>query len=161
LAPIETLVEAQRRMQEEHRKDQEAFERVKRFFNTNGRLPDSVAHTDSDTDEDPSDTMANTNTIIGQIAHIMESDPTKKWTVPSMLGYLRSQRYPMHAKKPEATIGITLRKLQSRGRIRLVRQGAGRSPSIYKWIVRTQPTEGDSDISPTSERATRGQPALQ
>jgi len=138
-------------MEEEHRKDREALARLKRFLSSNGNSQLSLP----EMDDDPSDSSQYGHTIIGTIERVMQADPMRKWTVPTMLAHFRSEKFPLHAKTPEATLGVTLKKLVKRGKVRLVRQGAGRSPNVYRW--KTEPKEVNQEGS-ERERATQGQP---
>jgi len=139
-------------MEEEHRRDREALARLKRYATksgTNGRAPlATVEHLDGDDDIDSSPT------IIAKVERVMTGDPEKKWTVPSMLTYLQLINFPLAAKKPAATLGLVFKKLQRRGRIRIVRRGAGRNPHVWRGNT---PQEGESEISGKSERPTQGQ----
>ena len=148
------VAEIEKRMEDEHRKDREALSRLKRFLdtNSNGNGPTVTAVPD----DDPSDSAQYPDTIIGKISAVMQADPTYRWTVPAMHNHLRSIKYPLLAQKPEATIGITIKKLQKRKKIMLVRQGAGRRPNVYRW--RTDSKDVTQEGS-ESERATQGQPA--
>jgi len=146
------LAEIEKSMQEEHRKDREAFARLTRFLNANGDAPLSATKPD----DDPSDSSQYPQTIIATMERIMRSDTTRKWTVPTMLSHLRSERVRLGSKTPDATLGYNFRKLVKRGKVRLIRQGVGRSPSIYRW--KTESKESLTN-TPESERATQGQPA--
>jgi hypothetical protein len=149
------LAEIEKSMQEEHRKDREALARLKRFLNPNGNAPLSA----TETDDDESDSSQYPQTIIATMERIMRSDPTRKWTVPTMLSHLRSEKVPFGGKTPDATLGYNFRKLVTRGKVRRVRPGAGRSPSVYRWNSQSDKKEEGSEDSPKSERATQGQPA--
>ena len=148
------VAEFEKSMQELHRKDREALAWLKkRFLNQNGDAP--LAATEPD--DDASDSSQYPQTIIATMERVMRSDPTRKWTVPTMLAHLRSEKVPFGGKTPDATLGYNFRKLVTRGKVRCVRPGAGRSPSVYRW--KTESKEASTNTSPESERATQGQPA--
>ncbi len=71
-------------MQEEHRKDLEALERLKRFIPkpsiTTSTISNGSGHTpvDDELDED----SVSGNTIIGTVQRIIREGGSRKWTVP-------------------------------------------------------------------------------
>jgi hypothetical protein len=146
---VNQLAEIEKAMEEEHRQDREALQRLKRFLKNgaNGRSGASPRLIDTHQYDDGD---GNAQTIIGTVDSAMQADHNRKWTVPLMLAYLRDSNFPLAAQKPEATLGLIFKKLQRRGRIRLVKRGSGRLPNVYKAV---QPTaqEGESDLE--SERA--------
>lgn len=146
------ISELERRMEEEHRKDREAIERLKRFL-PQGQQSASL-HREEEDSSDVND--APVPTIIGKVEEIMLDDATRKWTVPAMLAHLRHINFPLAAQKPEATLGQVFVKLQRRGAIRIVRRGSGRNPNIYRASI-VERREETTDVS-KSERATEGQP---
>jgi hypothetical protein len=137
-------------MAEEHRRDREALQRLKRFLPPNGssgRVTQVLTiHKDVDSEEsdDP-------QTIIDKVEQIMQADPAKKWTVPGMLVHLQQIGFPLAAKKPQATLGLVFAKLVNKRRtIRLFKRGAGRNPNVFRAIPLQ---EGASDNHSQSERA--------
>lgn len=149
------LAAMERAMQEEHRKDREALERLKRFLHADGNScgelhePKTVLEQiQEEVDE------LNTNTMIGTVEAIIANDPKKRWTVASMLQRLRDDKFPLAADKPQASLGLVFSKLHKRGKIRLVRRGSGRTPHVYRANL---PLEGDSETEAKSERPTQGQ----
>jgi hypothetical protein len=157
----------ERAMREEHRKDLEALERLKRLIHKNGdatcqapdHKPQQIDAEYVDNNDDPLDLQEGLfpATIIGRVESIMVANTARRWTVPSMLTELMRQKFPLAAQKPASTLGLVFGKLHKRGRIRLVRRGSGRTPNVFR-AVPPQTQEGDSDISQKSERATQGQP---
>jgi hypothetical protein len=136
-------------MAEEHRKDREALLRLKRFLPSNGsnsRVPTVLTITNEGDVED------NSQTIIDKVEEIMQADTTKKWTVPAMVAHLNNIKFPLVAKKPQATMGLVFSKLAHKRRtIRMVKKGSGRKPN---WFRANPPQEeGTSETSPQSERA--------
>jgi hypothetical protein len=159
-----TITAMEHSMREEHRKDLEAFERMKRFLPANGRAPKQPTIIDAepvDTDDDSLDLPDGQlpQTIIGKVESIMLADTAKRWTVPAMLQELRRISFPLEAKTPASTLGLVFAKLRRRGHIRIVKRGSGRTPNIFRG-VQSQSQEGDSEVDSKSERPTNGQAAL-
>lgn len=146
------LAEVEQRMEEEHRKDREALIRLKRFLNTDGHSGPVIAPMEEE-DEHGSPYP---DSIIGKVTILLQTDPLRKWTVPEIVTQLRSERFPLTAKKPESTIGLTLRKLHKRGLIKIVRKSSGHNPSVYRW--KTEAKEATSQQGSEGERAAVGQP---
>ena len=122
-------------MREEHRRDLEALERLKRFLPgaSNNHRQLSLSHEAlgvENGDEEYS------GSIKGKIEEVMSADPNKKWTVPKMLDHLRHLHFPLHAKKPQVSIGTAFGRLYSKEKkITLLRKGSGRIPNVYCWRV--------------------------
>jgi len=147
-------------MEEEHRRDREALQRLKRF------LPPSPNGSSSRVaplvllDPEPIDPLGPADaeedapeTIIDTVDHIMQADTHRKWSVPLMLAHLRNLNFPLEAKKPEATLGLVFSKLtHKRKTIVRVKKGGGRRPALYRGIPREH-QEDASDSSAQSERA--------
>lgn len=147
------LAEIERAMEDEHRRDREALERLKRFLKngSNGgakeaRTAFAMASASADDDEGSS------QTIIGKVEEVIFADPEKRWTVPGMVSHLANSGFKFAAKKPDATMGLVFHKLQRRGKVRIVRRGAGRTPNVYRANIQ-QPKEDRPDFSLESERA--------
>lgn len=49
-----------------------------------------------------------------------------------MLAHLLATQFPLRAKKPIYSVGQAMSKLEQRGKIRIVKRGAGNSPNVYK-----------------------------
>jgi hypothetical protein len=91
-------------------------------------------------------------TIIDKVEEIMLNDPHKKWSVPSMVAHLKSLKFPLQAKKPEATMGLIFAKLtRKRKTIVRVRKGSGRTPNLFRGIPREH--RQDASDSDQNERA--------
>lgn len=133
------LADMERAIEEEYRKDREAIERLKRYLQprANG-TPQRVPLNSFARDDDDDNEVINAKTIIGRMSEIIAENLDQKWTVPIMVGRLRKENFPLHAKKPDATIALAFKKLRKRGKVKLIRQGMGRTPSVYKGISQTQ-----------------------
>jgi hypothetical protein len=155
---FDQIAAMEKNMLEEHRKDREALERLKRFLPKDGDNP-KTGETVQSPDPAPLlqlDEGLAPNTIIGKVESVMIADTTRRWTIQLMLQQLKHDNFPLAAQKPESTLGLVFAKLHRRKRIKLVRRGGGRTPNVYQGILPIQ--EGDSDLLPKSERATQGQP---
>jgi hypothetical protein len=129
-------------MEEEHRRDREALQRLKRFLapaNGNGHAAPLVVYREIELEQPDhlSDFVAAEEdapqSIIDKVEEIMQADPTKKWTVPSMVAYLKYIHFPLLAKKPAATMGLVFAKLAyKRKTIRIVKKGSGRNPNWFR-----------------------------
>jgi len=146
------LAEMEQSMMEEHRKDREALDRLKRFLPKNGSGPQFAPVGPALSTEDNEDEES--LTIIAKVEEVMTADLDKKWTVPKMVAHLKTIAFPLVAKKPASTMGLVFKRLQKRGRIRIVKRGAGRNPNVWRANL---PTEGDSDSSAQNERPTQRQ----
>jgi hypothetical protein len=156
-----TLAAMESAMREEHRKDLEALQRLKRFLPANSAAPTQQPPVDAkhaDTNDDSHDPTVDSlaQTIIGKVESIMLADTNKRWTVASMLEELRRLNFPLVSKTPTSTLGLVFAKLHKRGIIRLVRRGSGRTPNVFRG-VQSQSQEGDSEVDSKNERPTNGQ----
>ena len=105
----------------------------------------------ADVDVEYVDVEDNPQSIIGKVDAVMNADPTKKWTVASMIAYLQHSGFSLAAKKPEATMGLVFTKLRNRGKIRIVRRGSGRNPNVYRGAL--NPPHGGMSEQPKLEQA--------
>jgi hypothetical protein len=157
---LKTIEEMQQSMLEEHRKDLEALERLKRFLPQSNAAVSKPKGVPEDLGPQADLESLSEDTIIGKVEQVMTSDTARRWTVPLMFAELRRQNFPLAAQKPERTLGLILRKLADRKVIKIVKRGSGRSPNVYKAVVQEQAAvqEGDSEFHLASERATNGSP---
>jgi hypothetical protein len=145
-------------MEEEHRRDRDALQRLKRFLPTNGagRTPGLIERPNGHAHEAPlfdevTDNTAEPETIIDKVEQIMQSDITKRWTIPLMLAHLQEIKFPLAAKKPESTLGLVFVKLlRKRRSIRIVKRGGGRIPNVFKAV---SPQERNNEQTLQNERA--------
>jgi hypothetical protein len=150
-------------MEEEHRRDREALQRLKRFlpFSGNGsgsRVPTFVIdHTNEATESevlDFVDAQEEQQTIIDKVEQIMQADTHKKWSVPLMIAHLKSINFTLQAKKPEATMGLVFGKLaKKRKTIVRVRRGSGRTPNLYRGVPREHQEDASDSNDSKNERA--------
>jgi|ERR1035438_2166422 hypothetical protein len=140
-------------LEEELRRDLEAITRVRQIMALkNGslskpddrqipllmNLPAADPQADDDLDEERADSL------IGTIDKTINSDPNIRWTTTKMLAHLQSIQYPLKAQKPIYSVGQTMKKLEEKGRIRVVRRGSGSAPNIYKGKATEPPAMEDN-----------------
>src|SRR5437016_459404 len=118
------LEEIRTAMETEHQRDRDALERLMRFLPTNGASPQFEAHAGSaaTTTYGPSERPVS---ILGGIEWILESHPTRTWTVRKIHDELLKRGYRLEAKNPIATIGVAIKKLCDRNHVGVVRRGSG------------------------------------
>jgi hypothetical protein len=127
------LEEIRTAMETEHQRDREALERLMRFLPPNGVSPHFEVRTGSAaaTTYGPSERPVS---ILGGIEWILESNPNRTWTVRKIHDELLKRGYSLEAKNPIATIGVAVKKLCDRDRVKVLRRGSGREPSIYQFL---------------------------
>jgi hypothetical protein len=152
----------EKKIQEEFLRAKDALQTLRKYFNNNGngsengsssrippiamtRAPEIVPAVNADfADAEDGETQS----IIDKVEEVMRADPSKKWTVPSMVAYLKYIHFPLAAKKPAATMGLVFAKLAyKRETIRMVKKGSGRNPNWFKGNpiqVEAMPTTEDS-----------------
>src|SRR5579872_448501 len=97
------IAEMERAMEEEHRKDRDALQRLKRFLPQNnnvsatGEAP-SAAISDAN---DLSDSKA-TPTILATVATIMQRDSAVTWDWTKLLQQLKTEGHEVQATRPSA-----------------------------------------------------------
>lgn len=138
------LNEIKARMDEEHRRDREALDRLVRFLPQNGTVAKrSSAETDEALDDAPT-------SILEGIETIMRKHSDRTWTVTKLRAELSRNGHELKAKNPNATIGVSLKKLCDRGMVNVIRRGSGREPNVYRYRVAdlresvAEDPEGDS-----------------
>ncbi len=129
----------ERQMQEEHKKDMEALERLKRFIPSSG-----INGNASDVHQVPLQSISKipvTPLVLEEgtslkhaIRDIMNHDPSIRWTNVKMLKYLEDIKFELKAKKPIYSIGQATQKLVDGGEIKLVKKGSGNAPNIYRGL---------------------------
>src|ERR1019366_5411681 len=119
------LADMEQAIIEEHRRDREALERLKRFLPQNGNGRKAAVNVDV---EDQS----SQDTIIGRVRELLKADPNKGWTVPNVIAHLKATGYTFAAKTPASTLGLTFAKLVKKKEARIAKRGSGRVPHVYK-----------------------------
>lgn len=73
--------------------------------------------------------------LIDAVELAVFSQPGRKWRAEDIHNYLSEHDYPFGAKSPEVrrtSINVSLKRLQERGRVAVVRKGRGRRPGLYR-----------------------------
>jgi hypothetical protein len=139
-----TQIEAlEKAMLEEHRRDMEALNRLKRFL-PNGSpgttkltpiaQPTAPAHLLQDDTNDGAEDGDTVATLRGKVGELMASDPTHGWTGQRMLRNLQEIGFPLKARKPQNSVIVAMAHWVKRGYATVARKGSGRNPNIIKWI---------------------------
>lgn len=133
------LEKIQRTMEEEHRLDREAFERLKRFMhpsrNGHSRSVPQEPTLATANRENPSGTEA---TYRAKILAVLLSDPTRTWDGPKMVEYLATTGKKVGGKRPVAIVTRAFRSLVKDGLARRVKRGVGTIPTTYRAAEQPQ-----------------------
>ena len=130
----EQLAAIRKQMEEEHRKDIEALERITSKFS----VP-SVNHTDSPhkfVERLPMVRPVAADTIRGTAIKVLrQSPPETIWTASGLYRAMRTEQYPFTQDESGATnvLSAALGKLLRSGQLELVARGASRRPAQYRW----------------------------
>ena len=127
----EQIAAMERQMQEEHRKDVDALERLKRFLPSNGLGATSQVTAQSVIPLVPEEDTP----LKDAISDIMDNDPTVRWTNTKMLKYLTDVGFKLNAKQPIYSVGQATQRLLDSEKIKLVRKGAGSTPNIFRGLT--------------------------
>jgi hypothetical protein len=122
------IQEIRSRMQEEHRRDIEALERLMRF------LPVSAQPNGKQAFPPAADNgMAPEDSVLGGIERILRDHANRTWTSQQIRAELERRGFGLKAKNPMATISVALKKLEDRDKATVVMRGSGREPNRYQW----------------------------
>jgi hypothetical protein len=130
----EQLETVRQQMEEEHRKDMEALERILSKF--------SVPSVDKSNHQRrfvvPQEVVRPVppDTIRGAAISVLStSSPDTIWTASSLYREMRAQQYPFTQDESGATnvLSAVLGKLLRSGQLELVSRGASRRPAQYRW----------------------------
>ena len=161
---MDTKIDAKtiRAFQEELRKDLEALERVERMMAAKSGpavsksdkrsplFPPADSESEAEVESDEYDTEAPSDSLRGTIERIVNGDLATRWTTQKVLTRLIEMRYDLRAKKPIYSVGQSFYVLAKKGRIRLVRKGAGSAPNVYRGKMEgLRRHEGGSDLNLT------------
>lgn len=137
------LAAMERAMEDEHRKDREALQRLKRFLPNGNTTPVESAPVAT---FEESDLQASQPplTVSEKVTSLMQADYTVSWDSAKLIQSLRAEGYIPKAKKPRGTVNRILRVLKSRGVIRLVRRGKGVSSSLYRAVEKQRSFDSHS-----------------
>jgi tryptophan 2,3-dioxygenase len=119
-----------RRLREEFERDMAAVERVEALLSRNGSAT-APAATESEDSRD-NDESQDGETLIAAVERVFASDPKRTWTIAKLEKHLLDSRFPLVAKNPRPSISVAVRKLITRGRVKLFKRGAGVNPHSYR-----------------------------
>jgi hypothetical protein len=144
----ESEIEAIRsNMLDEHKRDLEAFEALKRLSrflpNSGNTLSRPVGSTRVDhirSTQEPS-SMAPADSMLGKMERILWGNPSRTWTIQAIKAEMEKDGYRFLATQPIASMGVAMKKLVDRGKVDVVMRGSGRTPNIYQWKVMNTKTE--------------------
>jgi phage I-like protein len=133
----EQLEQIRASMEAEHRKNMEALERVIGFLPTGAnaatvKTAPTPAHNSSERAPESDE-----ESQIDAMYALLTEDFTHQYTSRKVINALRAKGVALAAedKQALATVGTSLNKLYKRGRIRRVKRGKGRQPSIYQGVA--------------------------
>jgi hypothetical protein len=141
-------------IESEHQKDIEALERLMRFL-PRVEMPESTNDQPAAltiekaaiivaTDPNAGLLDNGARSVLGGLELVLSQNHDRTWTGQQLKKELEAKGYELLAKNPMATIGVALKKLVDRGKIKVVRLGSGREPHIYQW-KRHDPAEYESE----------------
>ncbi len=139
----EQVAAMERQMLEEHRKDVEALERLKRFLPSNSSEVTSQEKTVLHQTVTPLIPEEDTP-LKYAIRDIMNNDPNVRWTNSKMLNYLENIRFTLNAKRPIYSIGQATQRLLGTEEIKLLIRGAGSTPNVFRGLTDLERTARES-----------------
>ena len=142
---VDEIAEIEKRMREEHARDLEALEAVKRLRKY---LPEGDTPIKSETvpPSPPRTKEPRRRGLTQELRDIVSTqDETLRWTRASIEGELDRRGFEIRAKDKVAAINQSLRTLVIGGELRVVSLGSGSAPSVYG----PPEPEGDEVAIPT------------
>ena len=127
-----SLRQIQEAMEDEHRKDREALERLMRFLPKHDA---PVSTTPTPRPLNAPKVSKQDGSIQSAVECLFLDNPSTVWTTDSIYHALKERGVEMGALRPKSTIAVAIRKLQDRRRVLTVRSGAGRVPHQYRAAV--------------------------
>ena len=126
------ISEIEKRMREEHARDIEALEglkRLRKYLPEGVNLTKSVATTPTTLRTNGRGGSSGLTDVIRDI--VSTQDPTQRWTRSLVAKALDDRGFEVRAKDKVAAINQSLRTLVSRGELSLISQGSGSALSVY------------------------------
>jgi hypothetical protein len=77
--------------------------------------------------------------LIDTIDYLLNSDISVRWTTGRVLAHLEKVGNPSKAANPIYSVGQAMQKLVDRGRLKVIRRGAGSAPNIYRGVGEESP----------------------
>ncbi len=133
----------EKRMREEHARDLEALEglkRLRKYLPERDNLPKSGATTPTTPRTNEQGVRSGLKGVIRDI--VSTQDPTRRWTRTSVAKALDDIGFEVRAKDKDAAINQSLRTLVNRGELSLISQGSGSALSVYGPSERKTDTVG-------------------
>jgi len=127
------LKQVRAKMEEEHRRDIEALERVARFLPGSPRPVPDPPERPASTPEPSS--FAPADSTLGMMERLLWRYPSRTWTIQQLKSEMEKQGYTFKAQQPIASMGVAIKKLSDRGKVTVVMRGSGRVPNVYQWKV--------------------------
>jgi hypothetical protein len=130
----EQLADMRSRIESEYRKDMEALQRLARFLPGGPPVAAAAAtpaiRAASEAEEESEETQ------IDVMLAILTKNFGRTYTVREVYDELRRQRVAMNSDEAQAlrTTGNAMIRLAKRRRIRVVRRGKGRQPTVYQGV---------------------------
>jgi hypothetical protein len=143
----------QKEMEDEHRRDREAFDRMRRFVKP--ATPVTAASvTPKPAVPSPASTAAvpirstseleDEDSLIGSVLDVIRARPSTSMHRNTVYREMKAKGFVFAHGEVQglASVGVALSKLAARQVIRRVRKGAGRMPSLYRAVVERSEPEG-------------------
>lgn len=128
------LGDIQRRMEEEHRRDKEALERLMRFIPDGDSNPKSVHQVFSTRDSGGKQSDVEPLSEMDQLClGVMRDHSERDWTIRALLQEMESNGARLPATRPEGMLNRTMRRLVAHGLVTVVLEPQGRRAGIYKF----------------------------
>lgn len=136
------IAEMERRMREEHQKDLEALERLKKYLpseSAKNGAPTRIPASRIPASRIPRKVRAvggggRTGLTKEVLAIITEGEQGRQWTRGDIKQELDRRGFAIRAKDDIAAVNQALKSLVARGEIQLLEQGSGSRPSVYVAI---------------------------
>ena len=145
-------------MEEEHRKNMDALDRVMRFSFPNA-VPRAISQLPLILPAEKMDRAApnhadstNAPSIIDAIRLVFIENPSRMFTTKLMMEELKQRRVELKAQSPLVTISVALKKLVDRDVIYIVRRGNGKDPHWYQLQGKLKSGPEGEDKLPEQER---------
>lgn len=132
----EQLDQMRASIETEYQKDMEALQRLSRFLPNKGEEVAPGAETPAVESAAESENLGVAESQIDAVYRVVSKNYERNLTSRDVFKMLADEGFPMDDRKQAlATIGTSLTKLATRGRIRLIRKGKGRQANIFRGHV--------------------------
>lgn len=128
----EQIAEIERAMREEHTRDLEALQRLKRYLPSNSRSAPAAQQSPKLVEEAVRPVRRSTNRgLKAEVITVIKEEPGRVWTRPGVYEKLNERGFQIRAKDHVAALNQALRTLVQNGDIHILRQGTGSALSEY------------------------------